>query len=90
MAAPGRALPSAARSKWDIREEVWEHLEASGLAEFPRPVRGRIPNFKVPGRPLLLLLPCPALPGAALSAPQCPPSSPPVLPVPSQISSVPP
>ncbi|NWY90405.1 MTHSD protein, partial [Loxia curvirostra] len=45
-AAPGRALPSAARSKWDIREEVWEHLEASGLAEFPRPVRGRIPNFK--------------------------------------------
>ncbi|NXG98456.1 MTHSD protein, partial [Loxia leucoptera] len=36
----------AARSKWDIREEVWEHLEASGLAEFPRPVRGRIPNFK--------------------------------------------
>ncbi|NWT30093.1 MTHSD protein, partial [Cardinalis cardinalis] len=36
----------AGRSKWDIREEVWEHLEASGLAEFPRPVRGRIPNFK--------------------------------------------
>ncbi|XP_053843256.1 methenyltetrahydrofolate synthase domain-containing protein isoform X2 [Vidua macroura] len=40
MAAP------AACSKWDIREKVWEHLEASGLAEFPRPVRGRIPNFK--------------------------------------------
>ncbi|NXA88455.1 MTHSD protein, partial [Melanocharis versteri] len=36
----------AAASKWDIREKVWEHLEASGLAEFPRPVRGRIPNFK--------------------------------------------
>ncbi|NXM44553.1 MTHSD protein, partial [Gymnorhina tibicen] len=33
-------------SKWDIREKVWEHLEASGLAEFPRPVHGRIPNFK--------------------------------------------
>ncbi|XP_041314805.1 methenyltetrahydrofolate synthase domain-containing protein isoform X1 [Pyrgilauda ruficollis] len=46
MAAPGRALPSAGRSKWDIREKVWEHLEASGLADFPRPVRGRIPNFK--------------------------------------------
>ncbi|XP_077041181.1 methenyltetrahydrofolate synthase domain-containing protein isoform X2 [Agelaius phoeniceus] len=45
-AAAGRALPPAGRSKWDIREEVWEHLEASGLAEFPRPVRGRIPNFK--------------------------------------------
>ncbi|NWT18622.1 MTHSD protein, partial [Vireo altiloquus] len=48
-AGPGRrlpALPSGAASKWDIREKVWEHLEASGLAEFPRPVRGRIPNFK--------------------------------------------
>ncbi|NXC02926.1 MTHSD protein, partial [Orthonyx spaldingii] len=33
-------------SKWELREKVWEHLEASGLAEFPRPVRGRIPNFK--------------------------------------------
>ncbi|NXH88723.1 MTHSD protein, partial [Edolisoma coerulescens] len=39
-------LPSGAGSKWDIREKVWEHLEASGLAEFPRPVHGRIPNFK--------------------------------------------
>ncbi|NXS21329.1 MTHSD protein, partial [Mystacornis crossleyi] len=48
-AGPGRrlpALPSGAASKWDIREKVWEHLEASGLAEFPRPVHGRIPNFK--------------------------------------------
>ncbi|NWH41321.1 MTHSD protein, partial [Chloropsis hardwickii] len=45
-AGPGRALPSAGSSKWEIREKVWEHLEASGLAEFPRPVRGRIPNFK--------------------------------------------
>ncbi|RLW01289.1 hypothetical protein DV515_00008051 [Chloebia gouldiae] len=36
----------AARSKGDIREEVWQHLEASGLAAFPRPVRGRIPNFQ--------------------------------------------
>ncbi|NXP27802.1 MTHSD protein, partial [Scytalopus superciliaris] len=33
-------------SKWDIREKVWDHLESSGLAEFPRPVHGRIPNFK--------------------------------------------
>ncbi|XP_057889960.1 methenyltetrahydrofolate synthase domain-containing protein [Melospiza georgiana] len=36
------ALPPAGRSKGDIREQVWEHLEA----DFPRPVRGRIPNFK--------------------------------------------
>ncbi|NXC25659.1 MTHSD protein, partial [Campylorhamphus procurvoides] len=33
-------------SKWDIRDKVWAHLEDSGLAEFPRPVHGRIPNFK--------------------------------------------
>ncbi|NWV34209.1 MTHSD protein, partial [Grantiella picta] len=39
-------LPSALTSKGDIRQKVWEHLEASGLAEFPRPVHGRIPNFK--------------------------------------------
>ncbi|XP_039931111.1 methenyltetrahydrofolate synthase domain-containing protein isoform X1 [Hirundo rustica] len=45
MAGPARPLP-ALPSKWDIREKVWEYLEASGLAEFPRPVRGRIPNFK--------------------------------------------
>ncbi|NWV71936.1 MTHSD protein, partial [Malurus elegans] len=37
---------AGAASKWDIREKVWEHLEAAGLAEFPRPVHGRIPNFK--------------------------------------------
>ncbi|XP_071423735.1 methenyltetrahydrofolate synthase domain-containing protein isoform X1 [Pithys albifrons albifrons] len=39
----GRA---GAPSKWDIREQVWDHLESSGLAEFPRPVHGRIPNFQ--------------------------------------------
>ncbi|NXI90244.1 MTHSD protein, partial [Psophia crepitans] len=33
-------------SKWDVREKVWDYLEASGLAEFPRPVHHRIPNFK--------------------------------------------
>ncbi|NXD31350.1 MTHSD protein, partial [Spelaeornis formosus] len=43
---PSRALASGASSKQEIRERVWEHLEASGLAEYPRPVRGRIPNFK--------------------------------------------
>ncbi|NWW70080.1 MTHSD protein, partial [Climacteris rufus] len=38
--------PSGAASKWGVRQKVWDHLEASGLAEFPRPVHGRIPNFK--------------------------------------------
>ncbi|NXH74025.1 MTHSD protein, partial [Hydrobates tethys] len=33
-------------SKWDVREKVWDYLEASGLADFPRPVHRRIPNFK--------------------------------------------
>ncbi|KFQ76690.1 Methenyltetrahydrofolate synthase domain-containing protein, partial [Phaethon lepturus] len=33
-------------SKWDVREKVWGYLEASGLADFPRPVHHRIPNFK--------------------------------------------
>ncbi|KFV94906.1 Methenyltetrahydrofolate synthase domain-containing protein, partial [Eurypyga helias] len=33
-------------SKWDVRQKVWDYLEAHGLAEFPRPVHRRIPNFK--------------------------------------------
>ncbi|XP_068006931.1 methenyltetrahydrofolate synthase domain-containing protein isoform X1 [Melanerpes formicivorus] len=36
----------AGASKWDIREKVWDYLESSGLADFPRPVHRRIPNFK--------------------------------------------
>ncbi|KYO37923.1 methenyltetrahydrofolate synthase domain-containing protein isoform X1 [Alligator mississippiensis] len=39
----GQAGPA---SKQSIREKIWAHLEASGLAEFPRPVHHRIPNFK--------------------------------------------
>ncbi|XP_064315766.1 methenyltetrahydrofolate synthase domain-containing protein isoform X2 [Phalacrocorax carbo] len=36
----------AGASKGDIRERVWDHLERSGLARFPRPVHHRIPNFE--------------------------------------------
>ncbi|XP_072202680.1 methenyltetrahydrofolate synthase domain-containing protein isoform X3 [Excalfactoria chinensis] len=36
----------AGASKGDIRQKVWDYLETSGLAEFPRPVYHRIPNFK--------------------------------------------
>ena len=32
-------------TKQEIRERVWERLEKENLARFPRPVRGRIPNF---------------------------------------------
>lgn len=32
-------------SKQDLRERVWNELEASGEARFPYPPHGRIPNF---------------------------------------------
>ncbi len=32
--------------KEEIRRKVWEELEKRNLARFPRPVYGRIPNFK--------------------------------------------
>ena len=31
--------------KQTIRERVWRELEAKGVATFPKPIRGRIPNF---------------------------------------------
>lgn len=31
--------------KQALRERVWQELEARGVATFPKPVRGRIPNF---------------------------------------------
>uniref|UniRef100_A0A3Q3Q246 Methenyltetrahydrofolate synthase domain-containing protein n=1 Tax=Monopterus albus TaxID=43700 RepID=A0A3Q3Q246_MONAL len=33
-------------SKWDIRQQVWDYIEENNLANFPRPVHNRIPNFK--------------------------------------------
>ncbi|XP_067905227.1 methenyltetrahydrofolate synthase domain-containing protein isoform X5 [Heterodontus francisci] len=33
-------------SKWDIRQKVWDYMEENNLANFPRPVHHRIPNFK--------------------------------------------
>lgn len=33
-------------TKETIRRRVWEHLERNKLSLFPRPVFGRIPNFK--------------------------------------------
>ncbi|XP_067010986.1 methenyltetrahydrofolate synthase domain-containing protein [Anabrus simplex] len=33
-------------SKQAYRKKVWDYLEANNLAHFPRPVHGRIPNFK--------------------------------------------
>lgn len=36
--------------KWDLRKKVWNFLEDNDLADFPRPVHHRIPNFKGSGR----------------------------------------
>ncbi|XP_051884642.1 methenyltetrahydrofolate synthase domain-containing protein [Pristis pectinata] len=33
-------------TKWDIRQKVWDYMEENNLANFPRPVHHRIPNFK--------------------------------------------
>nr|XP_008972569.3 methenyltetrahydrofolate synthase domain-containing protein isoform X2 [Pan paniscus] len=33
-------------SKQDIREQIWGYMESQNLADFPRPVHHRIPNFK--------------------------------------------
>jgi len=33
-------------TKQTIRTQVWDHLEKSGLAKFPRPVTKRIPNYE--------------------------------------------
>lgn len=33
-------------TKESIRQKIWNHLEENNLAEFPRPVHQRIPNFK--------------------------------------------
>ncbi|KAI7802689.1 putative methenyltetrahydrofolate synthase domain-containing protein-like [Triplophysa rosa] len=33
-------------NKWNIRHKVWDYIENKNLANFPRPVHNRIPNFK--------------------------------------------
>ncbi|XP_048210957.1 methenyltetrahydrofolate synthase domain-containing protein isoform X2 [Perognathus longimembris pacificus] len=43
-------------SKQDIRDQIWDFMEAQNLADFPRPVHHRIPNFKS-GKTLLVPTP---------------------------------
>ncbi|XP_042558191.1 methenyltetrahydrofolate synthase domain-containing protein isoform X2 [Dipodomys spectabilis] len=46
-AARCRSTPECAGvSKQDIRERIWDYMESQNLADFPRPVHHRIPNFK--------------------------------------------
>ena len=33
-------------TKAAIRQHIWDHIETNNLANFPRPVHHRIPNFK--------------------------------------------
>ncbi|XP_018618924.2 methenyltetrahydrofolate synthase domain-containing protein isoform X1 [Scleropages formosus] len=37
---------NAGATKWEIRHKVWDYMENRNLANFPRPVHNRIPNFK--------------------------------------------
>ncbi|KAJ3593660.1 hypothetical protein NHX12_005994 [Muraenolepis orangiensis] len=37
---------SSGATKADIRHKVWDYIEENNLANFPRPVHNRIPNFK--------------------------------------------
>ncbi|PNI45856.1 MTHFSD isoform 12, partial [Pan troglodytes] len=50
--------PRAGVSKQDIREQIWGYMESQNLADFPRPVHHRIPNFK---SKKTLLVPTPRL-----------------------------
>jgi len=47
-------------NKQALRERVWRELEAKGVAAFPKPVRGRIPNFVGSGEAAALLRSLPA------------------------------
>ncbi|XP_055477106.1 methenyltetrahydrofolate synthase domain-containing protein isoform X2 [Psammomys obesus] len=41
-----KQLGSTGVSKQSIRERIWDYMESHDLADFPRPVHHRIPNFK--------------------------------------------
>ena len=32
--------------KWQLRKRIWDYMESNDVAEWPRPVHHRIPNFK--------------------------------------------
>lgn len=45
MAAVADAQEGSGAWKWAIRKRVWDLLESEDLAQLPRPVHHRIPNF---------------------------------------------
>jgi len=46
---------NVAEAKRRLREEVWERMERLGVARFPLPCRGRVPNFEGAERAAALL-----------------------------------
>ncbi|KAI3431325.1 hypothetical protein D9Q98_004383 [Chlorella vulgaris] len=40
------AAPPPGAWKWEIRKRIWDLMEEQNIADFPRPVHHRIPNFK--------------------------------------------
>lgn len=43
--AAEEALEARGAWKWAIRKRIWDRLEETNIAQFPRPVHHRIPNF---------------------------------------------
>lgn len=46
LAEQGNTRAQKTAWKWKVRKKVWNYLEDNDLADFPRPVHHRIPNFK--------------------------------------------
>mmetsp|Transcript_150411 Transcript_150411/g.464118 ORF Transcript_150411/g.464118 Transcript_150411/m.464118 type:complete len:333 (+) Transcript_150411:161-1159(+) len=46
LAEQGNVRAQKTAWKWKVRKKVWNYLEDNDLADFPRPVHHRIPNFK--------------------------------------------
>lgn len=50
LAEQGNVRAQKTAWKWRVRKRVWNYLEDNDLADFPRPVHHRIPNFKGSGK----------------------------------------
>merc|ERR1712176_1577930 len=46
LAEQGNVRAQRTAWKWSVRKQIWNYLEDNDLADFPRPVHHRIPNFK--------------------------------------------
>jgi len=46
LAEKGNIRAQKTAWKWKVRKKVWNYLEDNDIADFPRPVHHRIPNFK--------------------------------------------